>query len=311
MPSLISHVMRGMVSRGARRNNALALPELRASMERISSLIRPPRSVSVESKRVGELECEWLRPKRREPDKALLYLHGGAFCSGSAVTHRHLVGRIVSQVNAAALVPNYRLAPEHRYPAALEDSFACYRNLLDLGYSPDEIVVAGDSAGGNLTLVLMLYLREHSYQLPAAAVCLSPVVDLARSDEETKRIDAERAPKDPMIRLHFVAPMIDEYVGDSDPADPFLSPLFGDLSGLPPTLIQAGGDELLLTDARRFSERARQAGADLTLQVYDRMWHVWQVFAPYLPEARRAIRAISSFISDRVGIGAQVSRPSK
>lgn len=276
-------------------------------MERISSLIRPPRSVSVEFKKVGEIACEWLRPKRHEPDKALLYLHGGSFCSGSAVTHRHLVGRIVAQTNAVALVPSYRLAPEHRYPAALEDSFASYRYLLDLGYTSDQIVVAGDSAGGNLTLALMLYLREHSYRLPAAAVCLSPVVDLARTDEETKRIDAERAPNDPMIRLDFVAPMIDEYVGGYDPAEPYLSPLFGDLSRLPVTLIQAGGDELLLTDAERFSERAREAGADLTLQVYERMWHVWQIFAPYLPEARHAIRAISSFITSRVGTRSEVA----
>lgn len=249
----------------------------------------------------GSVPGEWISPKDVTPETAILYLHGGAFCSGSPITHRHLAGRISKQTGAAVFVPHYRLAPEHPFPAALEDCIESYRYLLNSGFSPNRIVVAGDSAGGNLTIVLLLYLRDnlgHSgMELPSAGVCLSPVTDLARVDDETKRIDAERAPMDPMIRLHFVAPMIAEYVGEHDPAEPLLSPLFADLHGLPPMLIQAGGDELLLPDARRFAEKAERAGVDLTLRVYEGMWHVWQIFSPFLPEANTAVVELAGFIS--------------
>ena len=268
-------------------------------MERISGLIRPPRSVSIVGRRAGSVQGEWISPKRGTPDTAILYLHGGAFCSGSPATHRHLAGRISKQTGAVVFVPHYRLAPEHPFPAALEDCIESYHSLLDAGFSPDRIIIAGDSAGGNLTLVLLLYLRDNGMELPSAGVCLSPVTDLARGDEDTKRLDAERAPMDPMIRLHFVAPMIDKYVGKHDPTEPLLSPLFADLRGLPPLLIQAGGDELLLTDARRFAGEAQRAGVDVTLRVYDGMWHVWQIFSPVLPEANTAVAELAEFISHR------------
>ncbi len=302
MASLISRYVRRMVARGAARNDALTLSELRESMERVALLIRPPRTVAVERITVDGVPCEWLKPKSTRPEAAILYLHGGAFCSGSPVTHRHLVGRLSKLTGASVLVPDYRLAPEHVFPAALDDCISCYLHLLGRGFSPDRIVVAGDSAGGNLALSMLIRLRDGGAELPAAAICLSPVVDLARSDEKTKSADAARAPNDPMIRLHFIAPMIDTYVADHNPSDPLLSPLFADLHGLPPILIQAGGDELLLTDAEAFTRRAREDGVEITLQVFEGMWHVWQVFIPYLPEARRAVTAIARFIETHTDI---------
>lgn len=301
MSSFLSHLIRRLVERGANRNGRLTLAELRRSMEKVAAFVRPPRSIAVEAARVDGVHGEWHVPKRRNAECALLYLHGGAFCSGSPVTHRHLAGRIAKLTQAVVLVPDYRLAPEYPFPAALDDSVTSYRELLRRGFPPERIVVIGDSAGGNLTLSLLLRLRDFGERLPAAAVCLSPVTDLARADEETKRRDAERAHRDPMIRRSFVAPMVAKYVGGHDPSAPLLSPLFASLEGLPPILIQAGGDELLLPDAELFAGRARRAGVEVTLQIYPRMWHVWQIFVPYLPEARRAVRAIADFVCVHAG----------
>lgn len=299
MTSLISRMARPIIVRSAAQNDRLALQELRQRMERIAQFSRPPRSVRVETWSIDGIPSEWVEPRSGGGDVAVLYLHGGAFCSGSPVTHRHLVGRISHLTGASVLVPDYRLAPEHPFPAALDDAVACYLHLLSRGYSPRRIVIAGDSAGGNLTLSLLVRLRDSGVELPAAAVCLSPVVDLARTDEETRRADAERAPNDPMIRMSFVTPMVEEYVRGHDPTDPLISPLFAELGGLPPILVQAGGSELLLTDARSFTERARAAGSDITLEVYPGMWHVWQIFVPYLPEARKAVASIARFVSAR------------
>lgn len=312
MASLISRVARPLVARSAVQNDRLTLQELRQRMERIAHLSRPPRTVRVEQRSVDGIPSEWIEPQSGGTDVAILYLHGGAFCSGSPVTHRHLAGRISHLSGASVLVPDYRLAPEHPFPAALDDAAACYDYLVGRGYSPRRIVIAGDSAGGNLTLSLLIRLRDGGFELPASGVCLSPVVDLGRTDEATRRADAERAPNDPMIRLSFVAPMVERYVHGRDPAEPLLSPLFADLRGLPPILLQAGGDELLLTDAHAFTERARAAGVDVTLEVYPGMWHVWQIFVPYLPEARKAVASIARFVrmrsrrpSSMAGIGRQ------
>lgn len=300
MASLISRMVRPVVARSTARNDRLSLEELRQKMERLARFSRPPSTVRVEQRSIDGIPSEWIEPRSGGNGAAILYLHGGAFCSGSPLTHRHLAGRISQLSGASVLVPDYHLAPEHPFPAALDDAAACYAYLLAGGYSPRRIIIAGDSAGGNLALSLLVRLRDGGGELPAAGVCLSPVVDLARTDEGTRLADAERAPYDPMIRLSFVAPMVDRYVDGRDPRDPLLSPLFGDLGGLPPILLQAGGDELLLTDARAFAARAREAGVDVALEVYPGMWHVWQIFIPYLPEARRAVASIVRFVDTRL-----------
>jgi acetyl esterase/lipase len=188
---------------------------------------------------------------------------------------------------------DYRLAPEHPFPAALEDIQTAYRWLLQNGIPPRKIVVAGDSAGGNLALVLLLALREAGDPLPAAAVCLSPVTDLTGAVESRRT----KAAVDPILRSG-TSDMVSSYVGKHDPRQPLLSPLYADLHGLPPILLHVGEDEILLDDSTRLAEHARAAGVNATVVVWSHMWHVFQAFAPLLPEARQSIEQMGQFVSE-------------
>lgn len=192
-----------------------------------------------------------------------------------------------------ALAVDYRLAPEHPFPAALEDCLATYRWLLQSGISPQNITIGGLSAGGNLTLAMLLSLRDAGDPLPAAAVCLSAITDMELTGESF------RSNSDPMLTADFTMRVVKQYVGNHERHSPLLSPLYGDLHGLPPILIQVGEDELLLSDATRLAERASTAGVDVTLEVWPKMWHGWHLFAPYLPEAQRAVDAIGRFVRDQ------------
>jgi len=187
---------------------------------------------------------------------------------------------------------DYRLAPEHPYPAALEDCVGAYRSLIDSGVPPRRIVLIGDSAGGNLTLVTLLALKGSGLPLPAAGICLSPVTDLAAKRDASAR----NVRKDVVLNLPSMSFFHESYLAGQDPHDPLISPLYADLIGLPPLLIQVGGDEILLEDAEKLAAKAVQAGVDATLRVYPGMWHVWQYFAPFLPEAEKAVEEIGQFV---------------
>ncbi|MDA1075152.1 MAG: alpha/beta hydrolase [Proteobacteria bacterium] len=227
-------------------------------------------------------------------DRGVLYLHGGGYVLGSLNTHAELMGRISAECRAPVLGVEYRLAPEHPYPAALDDALAAYQRLLSNGIKPEQIVIAGDSAGGGLSLACLLALKEAGLPLPAGAMLLSPWTDLTGSGASIK----SRADADPMVSARLLDPMVALYKGDQ-PADlPRLSPLFGDLSGLPPLLIQVGDAEILLDDSTRLSERAKAAGVDATLQIYDGAFHVFQNM-PDLPESAEALKAMAGFF-DRV-----------
>ena len=192
---------------------------------------------------------------------------------------------------------DYRLAPEHPFPAALEDCLGAYRWLLKGGSLPGDMVIVGDSAGGNLTLATLMSLRDAGDPLPDAAVCISPATDLEGTGESfwTK--------KDPLQTPEFVLAMVRHYASGQDLRSPLLSPHYGDLRGLPPLLIHAGGDEMFLSDATRLADKARAAGVDVSLVVWPRMWHVWHLLAPSLPEARQAIDAIGAFVRERLTTG--------
>jgi monoterpene epsilon-lactone hydrolase len=193
---------------------------------------------------------------------------------------------------ARALAIDYRLAPEHPYAAALEDCLSVYRFLLDRPEPPERIVLIGDSAGANLTLVALLALRRADLPFPAAAVCLSPVADLS-----TQRLPSNRnSDKDVVLNPAAMRFFHEPYLAGQDPHDLLISPVYGDLKGLPPLLIQVGADEILLEDAERLASKAAETGVQVTLRVYLGMWHVWQLFSPYLPEARQAVEEIGQFI---------------
>jgi phosphinothricin tripeptide acetyl hydrolase len=236
--------------------------------------------------------AEWLRPPAAVAGRVVLYLHGGGYVIGSPRSHRHLAAAIASAGAANALLLDYRLAPEHPFPAAVDDAVAAYRWLLDQGIAPRHVVIGGDSAGGGLTVATLLALRDASVPLPAGGVCISPWVDLTCSGESYRT----KAEADPIVKRGPIEEMARAYLGDRDRRAPLASPLFADLRGLPPLLIHVGSEEVLLDDAVQLSERARQAGVTATLEVWDEMIHVWHWFLPMLDEAQAAVDSIGRFV---------------
>jgi monoterpene epsilon-lactone hydrolase len=260
-------------------------------------------SMPASSERVsaGGVDAEWIAGSNARHDKTILYFHGGGFRLGSVSSHREMIGRIAEASGCRVLAINYRLAPEHRFPAALDDAVTAYDWLLDQGLRPENIVVAGDSAGGNLVLASLLGLRERDGPLPAAGVLMSPWTDLAATGESyTSRADA-----DPIHQRPMILALAKTYLGvDGDPRHPLASPLYADLAGLPPLLIQVGDRETVLDDSIMFADKARAAGVEAELQVWDGMIHVFQMFAE-LAEAARAIDSIAGFIQKHLQMNAE------
>lgn len=276
---------------------SLTIEELRAQYDRAEKAFPISPDVAVEPVRAPAVSAEWLRPSSARASVAVLYLHGGGYVIGSPRSHRHLAAAIASGSSAPALLLDYRCAPEHPFPAALDDAVATYRWLLDQGLAASRLVIAGDSAGGGLTVATLVALRETHVPLPAAGVCISPWVDLTCSGGSY----STKAESDPIVRREGVARMAKAYLGDADAKTPLASPLYADLHGLPPLLIQVGSEEVLLDDALRLAQRAKTAGVDATLEVWDQMIHVWHWFLPMLDEAQAAIDRIGGFVRSRAG----------
>jgi epsilon-lactone hydrolase len=239
---------------------------------------------------VPEIGAHWIGPPS---DRAFLYFHGGGFRVGSARSHAELIARIAAASGARGLAVEYRLAPEHRFPAQLEDVRAAYEWALQR-FAPSRLALVGDSAGGNLALALML--SRGALPMPAAAVLLSPWTDLAATGASYQT----RAAADPIHQRGMILAIARGYLGDADPRDPRASPLYGDMTKLPPLLIQVGDRETVLDDSVRLAAKARAAGVMAELQVWDGMIHVFQQF-PELPEAARAVAAVGAFLRERLG----------
>ncbi|MEM1885313.1 MAG: alpha/beta hydrolase [Candidatus Jordarchaeales archaeon] len=266
---------------------------MRYALERVAALEqqkRPlPSGITISRVDAGGVPAEWQVPPGALEDKVILYFHGGGMVIGSPRTHRPLTVRLGEEAKARVLSVDYRLAPEYSYPSQLEDCVKVYKWLLSTGVKPKNIVVAGDSAGGNLALTTLLKVRDEGVELPAGAVCLSPVTDWTATDETYFK----NAKTDPILADVGVFWWGAAYLAGANPADPLISPLFADLRGLPPILIQASTSEMLFGGCKRFVEKARAAGVDATLQAWDDMPHVWQLFGMYiLPEAEEAIAKI-------------------
>jgi len=227
----------------------------------------------------------------------IFYLHGGGYVIGSINTHREMVARLSRASAARALAIDYRLAPEHPFPAAVDDAVAAYRWLVGSGVNPRRIVVAGDSAGSGLTMATLVALRDAGEPLPAAGVCLSPWVD----QEGTGDSMSGNAAVDPIVERDGLVQMAKRYLGEAGARTPLAAPLYADLTGLPPLLIQVGAAETLLDDSVRLDARARAAGVDSTLEVWDDMIHVWHLFAGMLPEGQQAIERIGEFVKKHTG----------
>jgi len=262
------------------------------------------RTAPVKYERVsaGGVDGEWISPANASEDKAILYFHGGGFRIGSVASHRDLIAQIALASGCRVLAINYRLAPEHRFPAALDDAIAAYDWMLGQGLTPGNVAFAGDSAGGNLVLAAMLALRERGLPLPVSAVLMSPWTDLAATGTSY----VTRAEADPIHQRAMIQTLAKNYLGgQGDPRDPLVSPLYADLRGLPPLLIQVGDRETVLDDSVMLTDLARAAGVDVNLEVWDGMIHVFQMFGAELPEAHRAIASIAGFLNQHLHIKAE------
>ncbi|MCJ7586080.1 MAG: alpha/beta hydrolase [Anaerolineales bacterium] len=255
--------------------------------------IQVPKGLHWASVDASEVRCEWMIPPDATTDAVLLYLHGGGGVLGLYNSSRKMIGHIALACDLRVLIPDYRLAPEYPFPAGMNDCVVAYRWLLSEGFKPQQIVIAGDSIGGYLTICTLLVLRDNGQPLPAAAVCISPNTDLT-CNGKTMQTNALR---DALLSPKFARTMASLYVGNHDMSDPHISPLLADLHGLPPILIQAGADEILLDDSRRFSDNALAAGVELTLEIWPHMWHDWHSCVPDLAEANQAIGRIAEFVN--------------
>ncbi len=276
-------------------SESLTIAELRAQYDRAERVFPVPLDVKVDHVIAPPVMAEWLAAPNARNDAAVLYLHGGGYVIGSPRSHRHLAAAIGDSAKTNVLLPDYRLAPEHPFPAAVDDAVAAYHWLLDRQIASARIVIAGDSAGGGLAVATLLALRDTRAPLPAAGVCISPWVDLTCSGGSY----ATRADADPIVKRESVGAMATAYLGDADAKAPLASPLFADLRGLPPLLIHVGDDEVLLDDSVQLAERARKAGVDATLDVWPKMVHVWHWFFPMLDEGHAAIDRIGAFVQAR------------
>lgn len=257
-----------------------------------------PKHVEVVPLTLGDVTCEWLGPKN---DNVLMYLHGGGYVFGGLDSHRDIGWRLGEAAGMRVLMVDYRLAPEHPFPTAVEDATACYRWLIDEGYAPANIAIGGDSAGGGLTVATLMNIRNLGLPLPQSAVLLSPWLDLSLTGDSL----TINAVADPMLTAHGLEKMAGAYLGDRDRRASLASPLFGDLRGLPPMMIQVGSTEILLSDSQRFVDKFREAGGEVELDVWPKMPHVFQVFARRIPEGRAAIAKLGAFLKHRAGAGEQ------
>ena len=279
--------------RGIRGPAEQSRRELKA-LERLTP--RPPRHTRTMTVDAGGVAAELITVPASSSRRHVLFLHGGAYRSGAPSSYRHFTWRIAAAARATVLAVDYRLAPEHPYPAALDDAVRAYRWLLAAGGAAPSTMIVGDSAGGGLALATLLKLRDDGVALPVAAVALSPWTDLALTGASLRR----NVRRDPMLNAEDLPALAADYLAGADPRLPYASPLYGDLAGLPPTLIHVGGDEVLHDDAVRMHERLRLAGCDAELEIWPRMPHVWHLFAPVLPEAKRAIAKIGDFADRRL-----------
>ena len=266
----------------------------------------PPPGIERVAVDAGGVAAEWVAAPTAQAGVNILYLHGGGYVIGSPSLYRNLTWRLARAAAARLLAVDYRLAPEHPFPAAVDDAMTAYEWILAGGADPRRLVVVGDSAGGGLAFALLLRCRDEArLPLPAAVVALSPWTDLALTGASL----AGNAVADPFLDANGIPPIAEYYLAGADPRHPYASPLYGDPTGLPPALIQVGGDEVLRDDATRMADRLRAAGCEVALEVWPRMPHVWHLFASVMPEARRAIARIGAFVREQIGVTTGEPRP--
>ena len=280
----------------ALKRKGLSIPELRARSERNGRVHPPfPKDTVIGETVLEGLRCADIRPPREHPGRVVLYLHGGGYVTGSIESYGMLCVPLARALGLRVIVPEYRLAPEHPYPAALQDALSAYRSLRALGYSGSDIVLAGDSAGGGLCLAAALSLRGSGDPAPAAVICLSPWADLSNSGAS----HASNAKSEALLDTGDLDRWAALYAGGARREDPYVSPVNGDFRGFPPLLIQVDRGEILLDDSTALAEKAEAAGVDVILRVWDGLWHVWPALGDLVPESAAAFAEMREFLKAR------------
>ena len=297
MSSMRAKIMRSISSAYLQRMNVAKVDvrKIRRLWSFLGRMMITAFGVKITRDEINGLYAEWLTPKDRMEGKLLLYLHGGAYVVGGCDMYRQMVSHIARASRIQALLPEYRLSPEHKYPAAIDDAVGIYRTLLQQGIKPESIVFAGDSAGGGLVVATLLVLRDAGDPLPAAAVLLSPFLDVSGSGESMQSC----AMQDPWFHAEDISTIADYYCAAEQRREPLVSPVFADVGGLPPLYIQVGEDEILLSDSERIAQKIEVAGGEVELEVWPELWHVFQMFIGKMPESGRAIRKIGDYVRGR------------
>ena len=279
-------------------NPDASVEDLRAMLTFDVDAMPAPEGVSFEWTSLAEVPTLLVCPEGARDDAALVYLHGGGYVMGSPDSHRALTARLATLLGCPVYSIDYRLAPEHPHPAAVTDSTTAYRALLERGLAPSRLAIAGDSAGGGLTIATLVKLRDDGVPLPAAAVAISPWIDLEGTGESMRRL----AGVDPMVRPEGLQRMTKWFIGSGDLRDPYAAPIHADLTGLPPLLVHVGEVETLLDDSVRLDAHARDAGVDCTLKVFPEMVHVFHTFCGVVPEADAACDEVAAFLRPRLAL---------
>jgi len=283
----------------------LSVEAQRAKMEKFAKAIKLPVDVNCEFAKESPVPAEWITTPKVDGDRILLYLHGGAYFLPYDNPHRAMVACLGRGAQMRAFLVDYRLAPEHPYPAALDDVTNVYQWLLKQGYPPENIAIAGDSCGGGLALATLLRLRDSGIPFPSAVVCISPWTDLSgsgKSMEGNAKVDFINHPENLKTNAR-------NYAGSHDLKIPYISPLYADLTDFPPLLIQSGARDILLDDSTRLAEQARYAHVDVTIEVWKGMFHVFQIGVSFVPEAREAIENIATFLQQHIRAERRITNP--
>ena len=270
----------------------------RAGDELIREWATVPDGITIAQTYAGGCRAYWNDPDGGALDAVLLYLHGGGYVTGSPRSHERLVGHLATAVGCRALSLDYRLAPEHPHPAAVEDATAAYKWLLEQGYSPEKVAISGDSAGGGLAIAALVPIREKGLPQPAAAAALSPWTDL----EATGASVTANADVDLMVTMDLMLEMVEHFLDGQNARLPLVSPIHADLQGVAPLYIQVGGDEMLLDDSTRVAENAEAAGVEVKLDVFPEMQHVFQGFVGNVPEATEAVERLGVWLREKLAL---------
>jgi len=293
-----------MLLRKTFKNQNLSIAEHRAGGKQTARLLGEiPKTVKAEKIDIEGLQAEWVTPLNASHEQVILYLHGGGYVTGSIETYRMMCGLLAYHTGMKVLIPDYRLAPENPFPAALNDSLMVYRWLLEQGFSSTNLIICGDSAGGGLSVATVLALKDKNESLPAAVVCLSPWVDLTLKNET----HVTKAEDEAVLRTDVLREWAFAYTDESNLTNPLVSPVYADFHGFPPLLIQVGTDEILLDDSILLAEKAKADGVQVELKIWDGMWHDWHILGGLIPESKKAFAEIGQFVHTQLALAGCVS----